>query len=225
MEKENRFSILMKELNVTAYKLGKQLNLRPDIFYRIERGESKPSYDTLEEVIKLYPQINANWLIKGEGEMFLSSEPSQQTSENNKKGNLIQQKGIPYYPIEAFAGRTDFHFSDTPEFPTTKIYIPGFESCTAAISVAGDSMYPIYCSGDIIIIKEIQDLEIIIWGKAYVIITKDHRLIKYIHRHESSNFITLKSANQKYEPVDIKREKIIKLYSIVGVIKVEELTT
>jgi len=37
-------------------------------------GNNKPSFDTIQKLILVYPDINSNWLLTGKGEMLLNTE-------------------------------------------------------------------------------------------------------------------------------------------------------
>lgn len=55
-------------------------------------------------------------------------------------------------------------FGDMGEYEVGKIIIPRMPDCDGAISVTGDSMYPLLKSGDIVAYKEVQDIQNIHFG-------------------------------------------------------------
>ena len=54
-----KFAEVLEALGTNAYQLSKRIGLNsPDKYYKIEKGQVKPSFDTLAQIISLYPQIN-----------------------------------------------------------------------------------------------------------------------------------------------------------------------
>lgn len=47
----------------------------------ITEGKSKPGFETIEAILLRYPQINADWLMKGEGPMFRGEEKASRGDE------------------------------------------------------------------------------------------------------------------------------------------------
>ena len=131
-----------------------------------------------------YPELNTNWLITGEGDMLNNDFPSAISKEpitkygvhdeNQNRDVTINKnlKGIRYHEnLDASAGNVGM-FDDEKENNGSMIWIPGFEDCTDAINVWGDSMYPVLKSGEIIILKEWRE-SFIDYGKIYLVITKN----------------------------------------------------
>ena len=70
-----KFAEVLEALNTNAYQVSKKVGLNsPDKYYKIEKGQVKPSFDTLAQIISLYPQINVNYYFKDNAPMF--EEPS-----------------------------------------------------------------------------------------------------------------------------------------------------
>ncbi len=57
-----------KSVNQFAVELGD----RPDKYYNVIKGKSNPSWEMIENVIQAYPEVDGNWLLKGEGDMLLN---------------------------------------------------------------------------------------------------------------------------------------------------------
>ena len=55
----------MEALGTNAYQLSKRVGLNsPDKYYKIEKGQVKPSFDTMAEIVALYPEVNVNYYFK-----------------------------------------------------------------------------------------------------------------------------------------------------------------
>jgi DNA-binding XRE family transcriptional regulator len=71
-----KFAEVLEALGTNAYQLSKRVGLNsPDKYYKIEKGQVKPSYDTLAEIVALYPQVNVNYYFKDD--VPLLEEPSE----------------------------------------------------------------------------------------------------------------------------------------------------
>ena len=66
-----RLQQLIDALGVSVLEFARQLGEhRGEKVYHILHGRLKPRYDTLEKIVTAYPQLNADWLLRGEGLMF-----------------------------------------------------------------------------------------------------------------------------------------------------------
>ncbi len=79
-----RLQELIDALNISVLEFARQLGEhRGEKVYHILHGRLKPRFDTLEKIVAIYPQVNADWLLRGEGLMFkqLSSPSAAITTE------------------------------------------------------------------------------------------------------------------------------------------------
>ncbi|WP_461100183.1 XRE family transcriptional regulator [Spirosoma luteolum] len=68
---ETRLQQLIDALQVSVLEFARQLGEhRGEKVYHILHGRVKPRYDTLEKILIAYPQVNGDWLLRGEGLMF-----------------------------------------------------------------------------------------------------------------------------------------------------------
>ena len=122
----------------------------------------------------------------------------------------------PYYPdVNASAG-LDFLTNNGHNY-SIPIRIPNVDA-QAYINVFGDSMYPKYCNGEIIGIKEIQ-ADMVFFGHAYVVNMIDgEAYIKYIDPGKDDEHWILRSENPNYKPKQFHLSKIHKVFVIKAVI-------
>lgn len=64
--------VKLKEKNTLAFELA--CGLKRGGLSGTIRGNN-PSFDVIQSILKTYPDVSPNWLIKGEGQMFLDDEP------------------------------------------------------------------------------------------------------------------------------------------------------
>ncbi|WPP51778.1 helix-turn-helix domain-containing protein [Catalinimonas niigatensis] len=79
-----KFNEVFKALGTNAYQVSKRLGLsRADKYYKIEKGQAKPSFETLSEIIHLYPRVNANYYFKDDVPMFEEGSEIYSTQPNS----------------------------------------------------------------------------------------------------------------------------------------------
>ena len=125
-------------------------------------------------------------------------------------------KNVPYYDIDATAGNVTIFAEDGAEYIKEYISVPAFSDCEMYLNVSGSSMYPKYCSGELIALKKLTDFEVVAYGEAYLIVTREQRLLKYIKKSTQKNMWALHSEHKDYEPFDIHVAKVLHLYIIKG---------
>lgn len=111
------------------------------------------------------------------------------------------------------------------------VHIPAFNGCTG-ISVFGESMLPIYKPGDVLFVKRVHDINDIDYGRPYLVITNENRLLKNIYTSSlGKGYLRLCSSNTGLNPAgermypdrDISLENVLFLYKVVGSIRREEM--
>jgi transcriptional regulator with XRE-family HTH domain len=75
-----RFNELFKTLSFTPNSLSKELNVTQPTIKKLEKGETLPNAKVLIPLLERY-NVNINWLLGGQGEMFLEN-----LEYNNEKG-------------------------------------------------------------------------------------------------------------------------------------------
>ncbi|MEG1553889.1 MAG: helix-turn-helix transcriptional regulator [Rikenellaceae bacterium] len=78
-----RIGLILKEKKLTANEFAASLEVRSSNISHIITGRNKPSFDFLEKLSSVFPDISTLWLIKGDGDMYLS---------DNKDEDKIEQK-------------------------------------------------------------------------------------------------------------------------------------
>ena len=160
----------------------------------------------LEQVLNVFPDLNREWLLYGEGDMFMIFDGSDVSH---------QKKQIPVYNLTATAGLVGV-FQDQSIKPVEFISIPDLPRVDGAIYVRGDSMDPLIKSGDIVIFKKVElSLDNIIWGQIYLLSytfnQDDYTVIKYVKKSKREGYIQLVSVNPLFDPQDIPSSSITAL--------------
>ncbi|PSR54199.1 hypothetical protein AHMF7605_12030 [Adhaeribacter arboris] len=191
-----------------------------------DRG-SKPKSDFMEKVYRSIENLNPEWWLTGQGEMFIKSNKTIIKSEE-PKSFLNQNSAVPIYDIEVRAGIVSRLIENNENIPIIGWYylkdIPNIDGIIGVRAV-GDSMVPFITGGDTLLIKRVDKNGYIAPGLSYVIITSNMTVVKYIQKGPNKNYWHLKSHNsdkEQYPDDEIAKDEIIHLFLVVKVLK--ELT-
>ncbi len=167
--------------------------------------------NVIQGIAYAFSDISNDWLLTGIGSL-LKDKPLVGNSQKFEKPLVT----VPYFPDINVSAGLDF-LTDNELNNSIPICIPNLD-VQAFINVFGDSMYPKYCSGQIIGIKEVRS-EYVVYGHAYVIqMGNGEAYLKYIHKGKDSQHWQLASENQQYEPREFHLSKIHKIFVIKAVI-------
>lgn len=179
---------------------------RPQAIYDIQSGKTKNiSAKMADKIISAFPEIDRSWLLTGEGNMLKESTDMAATHSR-----------IRYWvDVDATAGGVTL-FDDQVTNKYIDLDIPEFRDCTDAVNLYGDSMLPLYKSGQIIILKEWME-SFIDYGNVYLVITKKgNRMVKYLRKGSDAQHVLCVSENKDFDPFEIEKEDILRLYLVKG---------
>lgn len=189
----------------------------------------------IQRIVENYPLYSPRWLLTGEGDMLVSTQPTlptipthTETSIPVYKGPMSsihgskKSKGLPLIPIDAVAGfpaadNDGVYMEDCEHYS-----IPEFEAKGAnfLIRVSGDSMMPLYNNGDIIACRKISDILFFQWGSIYVLDTSQGALVKRIEECEKNDdCILCVSENPRFKPFQLPKTDIRSLSTIIGLVR------
>ncbi|MBC8110031.1 MAG: helix-turn-helix domain-containing protein [Verrucomicrobia bacterium] len=216
-----RLNVLLKDLNVTPYKLAQALGEKPTKLYNILNGKARPSYETLESILRQYPQINMNWLFRGEGEMLI---------ENTLK--LVETDKLSYvdYPFVSvrFYGSFIGQYTDSFQQNWSDTYRVFFNEGEKVYNdgviaeVEGNSMAPRISAGTKILIVPIVAAD---WAYQssgiYAIMFKDFFVVKRIKDNEllTKNILMLHSDNTEAGSMLIHGKDLRGMWKVVKIVE------
>lgn len=186
------------------------------------RKRGSLSQENISKILERYPELDANWLFTGIGEMIKTNTISivNEPKSIYNKTSTTPQKGIPLIPIEAMAGYTTGSMQ-IMEYDTERFVVPTFKGADYLIGVRGSSMYPKYNSGDIVACKHLNLDTFFQWNKVYVIDTIQGALIKRVCKGSTDESVLIVSDNPKFEPFELHRSEINAIAIVMGVIRLE----
>jgi phage repressor protein C with HTH and peptisase S24 domain len=213
---------------LSYYAFENSLNAsRGSISKAVKEGKSIGS-NTLEKILSAYPDLNATWLLTGDGEMLNTNVAGNVTTYKLKSDTAVESQQIPLYDIEAVAGLVPL-FNDARNLePIDHISIPYLPKCDGAIYVTGDSMYPLLKSGDIVLYKQLHDIQNeIFWGEMYLLSLdvsgEEYITVKYIRKSPKEGFVILASQNPDYQDKEVSLDKIKALALVKASIRINSM--
>lgn len=207
IEIKERLKKILELKNETANSLSKKTGFSQRTLNRQINEDTAVGYDVLGLISNTYPDINAEWLMTGRGDMINS---------------LKESKAIALYDVDAAAGYESFDVMISKEKIIGEFVVPTFASADWMIYVRGASMYPKYSSGDIIACKVIKESRFIQWNKIYVVATREQGLlVKRLMPSDKEECIKAVSDNERYPPFDIPKDEIFGIALVLGAIKLE----
>jgi len=200
-----------KGISVAAFE--KSVGMSNGSFGGQLRANKAIRSDNIESILKSYPELNPNWVFRGEGSMIVHS-----SDDLHRDGSGTQASyGIPLIPVEAVASyQRGLKLEDTQRY-----LVPDFRNANFLINVTGDSMYPTYKSGDIIACQYIKEVKFLIWGKPHLIYSELGPIIARVYSGEDEHTILCKSDNENYPPFPIPKTEIRAIALIKGLIRPE----
>lgn len=182
------------------------------------------------KILHYYPEINAEWLLTGDGEMIKPTfqEEKSLTIHQLESEIKLKKQDIPLYDIQTADEIIDLFSSNENPTPIDYIKTPKLSKCDGALYITGDSMYPLLKSGDIAIYKKVLNpKQNIIWGEMYLIcIDNDGNesfFIRYLKPSERENYMQFVSQNPHYPTIEFAIDNIKALAIVKASIRINSL--
>ena len=206
---ESRVKLIRKELKMTQEQLAQRLGIGKAALSMIETGKCGLSTRN-KNILVQDLNVNPDWLDTGKGNMF-NAEPDL-TAFRLRSDNSLPMQSVPLYSIESTAGLVPLFNDNASNNPINFIHIPNLPKCDGAIYVSGDSMYPLLKSGDIVLYKQLHNIEDIFWGDMYLLSIdlegEEYIVVKYIQKSEREGYVKLVSQNPHHADKEIEISRI-----------------
>lgn len=219
IEEQTKMTARIMELIQESCHTPKTFALEADIelslFIRKLKGHAVWSVADVHKICDTY-KVRKGWLKDGEGNKYRLPEEVLETIPARR--SYDSSVGVPYYDVDFKAG-FDTMVNDQTTNPEYMIDFSPYNKCDAWCNASGDSMYPTITHGDKIALKEIRDPRTcLINDEIYAIVTtNDMRTIKRIR--DNGDTITLIPDNKNYSEQTISKELILKVYRVMGSVK------
>lgn len=172
--------------------------------------------------------VDSSWLLTGEGAMLQETENNnvptpKHTVEIAHQVPHGSSEGIPLIPLDAVAGFPAESGGGVRLEDCERYVIPEFENKGAnfLIRVSGDSMVPLYYSGDLLACRKITDIRFFQWGTVYVLETSQGVLVKRVQESvdHADSILCVSENSSVHHPFLLPRDDIRSLSIIVGLVR------
>ena len=218
--------------NSVAQKLGYATNSK---MYKILQG-TEPSFPTLVDMLRSFPDVSSDWLTLGDGPM-LRSEAGTAVATS---GRALPVRGLPVVnsgkvlaitvdkdgndnlelvPIHAQAGYAVQHNEAVFVQDLPRYRVPGFEHGKfRAFEVAGDSMEPTLNHRDIVVCSYVDNWRLLVPDDMYVVVTTESVMLKRIRQRitDLDSEVMLHSDNTHRRPYPLDTADITELWRVRG---------
>ncbi len=209
-----RIKELRKALNFTQEQLAQRLGIGKAALSMIENEKCALSLRNRNILIQEL-NVNPEFLDIGRGEIF-SVTPDMNPHLQHKDG-VVPMQSVPLYSIGGDVTFVSLFEDIVPHPPINYIHIPSLPKCDGALYIAGDSMYPLLKSGDIVLYKCLSGVGDIFWGDMYIlsldVAGDEYVTVKYIHQGDTADKVKLVSEREHHAPkiIDISSIRAIAL--------------
>lgn len=218
---QDRLKQVFDSLGITIYQIAKELGENPSKFYNILNGRAKPSYDTIMSLLVCYPQISADYLIRGILPVLHS--PEANANVVNTDDDTVE---VPFVPVRFYATFVE-SFADggatleTEPFRVRKPVLKGHKKAVI-LEISGNSMSPQLAHGAKVLAVPVSESD---WeyqsGGVYAVMYRDYFVVKRIRDNEliTRRYLTLHSDNPNGGNVTVPLQDIRGLWKIVTIVE------
>lgn len=218
---QDRLKQIFDALGITIYQIAKELGENPSKFYNILNGRAKPSYDTIMSLLACYPQISADFLIRGTLPVLNSPEANARLMPVDD-----DMREIPFVPVKFYATFVE-SYSDTlnptdmASFRVRKPLMKSYKN-PVVLEISGSSMSPQLTDGAKVLAVPVGEND---WeyqsGGVYAVMYRDYFVVKRIRDNEllTRKYLTLHSDNPNGGNVTVPLSDIRGLWKIVAIVE------
>ncbi|GAB3952954.1 hypothetical protein GCM10028805_35800 [Spirosoma harenae] len=220
---QDRLKQVFDALGITIYQISKELGENPSKFYNILNGRAKPSYDTIMSLLTCYPQISADYLIRGTLPILNVPETNVRLVQSDSDENTIE---VPFVPVKFYASFVESYAdgiatTDTESFRVRKALMKGYKQAVV-LEISGNSMSPQLIHGAKVLAIPVSDSN---WeyqsGGVYAVMYRDYFVVKRIRDNEliTKRYLTLHSDNPNGGNVTVPLQDIRGIWKIVSIVE------
>lgn len=221
---------LRKKNDLTQETLSKKIGIKRSLLGAIEEGRTEPRASIIYKLIKFFKisiddMMNENLEVVKEFDFNINN--IDELGKHIRVHQIVisekdlDKELISLVPISARAGYSSgivspSYIKELPKFSLPLDEIANFETYRV-FQISGQSMNPVFNSGDYLITKYVENWRSIIDESIYIVIThSDGILLKKVVKKDA--VLNMISENKHFEPFDILVGEVIEIWEPVGFI-------
>lgn len=183
------------------------------------------SAEKLMRISQLFPDLNPDWLLTGEGSMLLSDNPKT-TAVPIDAPEVVYLPVVPHSARAGTLGEYEQLFADDYSRRQPVIVTRQMHGRYICFQIEGDSMEPTLRHGDVVMARHIDrdlykdsKLHLRSWSVWIIVTRTDGILIKEIADHDvKGGVLTLHSLNPLYEDLTVRLSDVIDIYNVIEIV-------
>lgn len=216
----DRIRYLMAVLKINQAQLARSIDINSSNLSKYLSGRL-PINDSLINRIVVNIGVSRQWLRDGTDIPFPREHQMPVVDENASLTIRPACEGVPVYDIDVTAGCLQLNRMLTQDRIRGYVNLPQLDPGCIIVGVSGDSMEPVLRNGGFVSIRPITNMRNIFWGRMYVVVMEDYRMVKYLRRNDDPDKVTLRSANPNYDDMEVDRADIQGLFLVEAIIHCE----
>lgn len=239
MTEYERINKLLDYLKISANKLSKLLGMRsPQIFYDIKSGKCGISKDLVKKIQEKFCNINAGWLLTGEGSMILPEEAGPELRESPRDECVAGRDAECAQEYDS-RGKS---WPTAPRIPLVDIKLVGNDDMDGvamggwevsdmsahfstgiegdlAVCQHDDSMAPVIPAGSILLIRKVKYWkEFLGYGNDFVVVLVDgRRVTKTLVKGDRDDEVLARSYNPMVADERLSMGIISEMWKVISV--------
>ncbi len=218
---QDRLKQVFDALGITIYQIAKDLDENSSKFYNILSGRAKPSYDTIIGILNHYPQVRADFLLRGE-EPILAEGNYSNAYLSPDETSYVE---VPFVPVKFHASFVEsfaegFRFEDLDSCRVSKDLVANLKE-PVVLEVSGNSMSPQLVHGAKILAVPIDAGDWIYQsGGVFAVIYRDFFVVKRIRENDllTKHYLTLHSDNPMGGSVTVPSNEIRGIWRVANIV-------
>lgn len=175
------------------------------------------SDEKMHKIRHLFPDLNPDWLLYGEGNMLRGVERDDDLRRQLAARGVSM---VPLLPAAAYAGNIQA-YSEGLRLEDCEMVVAQVQGAELAIRVSGRSMEPNIPDGSFLFIRKINDRAFIPWGHPMVVDTDNGVVVKCLYPvDEARTEVEARSYNPDFPPFRIPGESIHALYRVLAIVSI-----
>jgi repressor LexA len=218
---QDRLKQVFDALGITIYQIAKDLDENSSKFYNILSGRAKPSYDTIIGILNYYPQVRADFLLRGEGPVLTEGDYSNAYPSPPEMAYV----DVPFVPVKFHASFVEsysdgYRFQDLDSCRVSKDLVQNLRE-PVVLEVSGNSMSPQLVHGARVLAVPIDTGDWIYQsGGVFAVIYRDFFVVKRIRENDllTKHYLTLHSDNPMGGSVTVPSNEIRGIWRVANIV-------